>query len=77
MPFFPEYGDSTLDGVVQDALHLELVLVIGVPLCQVAELLGEVEAVRDVLGGDVVLCYLDTVVKIPYLKRKFSFVSLP
>ena len=55
--------------MVQDAFHLELVLMVGVPLSQVPELLGEVEAMRDVLGRDVVLSHFDAVVKIAYLKR--------
>ena len=42
---------------------------VGVPLGKVPELLGEVEAMRDVLGRDVVLSHFDAVVKIAYLKR--------
>jgi hypothetical protein len=56
--------------VVQDALHLKLVLVVGVPFSQVSELLGEVEAMGYVFRGDVVLSYLDAVVKITHLKEK-------
>jgi len=63
-------GHSTLDGMIENALHLELVLVVGVPLGQVPELLCQVKTVRDVLRRDVVLSHLDTVVQIANLKGK-------
>ena len=61
-------GHGTLNGVIEDALHLELVLVVGVPLGQVTELLGQVKTMRDVLRRHVVLGHLDAVVKITDLK---------
>ena len=45
--------------MVEDGLDLQLVLVVGVPLRQVAELLRQVQAVRDVLRRDKVLGHLE------------------
>ena len=72
---FDQDGDSAFDRVVQDALHLELVLVVGVPLRQVTELLGQVEAVADVFRGHEVLGDLDAVVEIPDLHMENSHIS--
>ena len=55
-----EDGDSVPEGVEEDGLDLQLVLVVGVPLGEVAELLGQVEAVVDVLRGDKVLGHFPT-----------------
>ena len=41
--------------MVEDVLDLKLVLVVGVPLGQVPELLGQVQTVGNVLRGDKVL----------------------
>ncbi len=58
---------SRLDGVVQDGLDLQLVLVVGVPLCQVPELLCQVDAVADVLRRHKVLGHLNAVVQVAHL----------
>ena len=73
---FVQDGDSALDGVVQDALHLKLVLVVGVPLREVAKLLGQVEAVADVFRRDEVLGNLDAVVEISDLDIKMTIKRL-
>ncbi len=54
--------------MIEDALHLELVLVVGVPLGQVPELLGQVEAVRNVLRRDEIFGDLDAVVQVSDLQ---------
>ena len=59
-----ENRDGVPECVEQDGLDLELVLVVRVPLCEVAELLGKVEAMVDVLWGDKVFCHLDAVVQV-------------
>ena len=55
----PQRRDRALYRVVHDALDLQLVLVVGVPLGEVAELLGQVQAVRNVLRRDKVLGHLE------------------
>ena len=64
-----ESGHGRLGAVVDDVLDLELVLVVGVMLGQVAELLGQVKAVVGQLRTNKVLRYLDTVMQISHLKR--------
>ena len=64
-----QHGDRALNGVVDDVLYLEFVLVVGVPLGEVPELLREVEAVARVLGRDKVLGDLDAVVQVAHLVR--------
>ena len=65
-----QYGHAVLDGVVEDVLDLQLVLVVGVDLAQVAELLGLVEAPLQVLGGDKVLGHLNAVVDVADLVKR-------
>lgn len=62
-----EHGEGVLDGVVDDVLDLQLVLVVGMRVRQFPELLRQVEAVRHILRRDKVLCHFDAVVQISYL----------
>ena len=64
---FAQDGDSTLYRMVDDVLDLKFVLVVCVPLCQVPELLREVEAVARVLSRDKVLGNFDAVVQVAHL----------
>ena len=58
--------------MVEDGLDLQLVLVVGVPLGQVAKLLGQVQAVVDVFRADEILGHLDAVVKVAHLVGRSS-----
>ena len=60
-------GDCALDCMVDDVLDLKFVLVVRVPLCEVPELLREVEAVARVLRRDEVLGNFDAVVQVAHL----------
>ena len=62
-----QHGDCTLNCMVDDVLDLKFVLVVCVPLCQVPELLREVEAVARVLRRDKVLGNFDAVVQVAHL----------
>ena len=70
-----QHGDCALYGVADDVLYLEFVLVVGVPLCEVPELLREVEAVARVLVQDKVLGNLDAVVQHSQLIDSYRCVA--
>ena len=57
---------------VSPHLDLQLVLVVGVVVGEVPEVLGDVEAPLEALGGHKVLGHLDAVVDVPNLRRKYS-----
>jgi len=65
-----EDGEAILDGVVEDVLDLELVLVVGVTFTQVPELFCLVETPLQVLRRNKVLGNLDAVMHITNLQIK-------
>ena len=65
-----EHGYGVLDCVIHDMLDLKLVLVVCVPLCQVPELLGQMEAMRNVFWGNKILGHFDAVVQVSDLMSR-------
>lgn len=57
------------DGMVEDVLYLQFILVVAVRVTQVTEFISQVDALFDVFRGNKVLCYFDTRVKIPHLVK--------
>ena len=55
--------------MIKDALHLEFVLVVGVPFSQMTVLLCQVKTVTDVFGRYVIFSNFDAVVKISHLNE--------
>ena len=64
-----QHRHRVLDGVVDDVLDLQLVLVVGVRVRERPELLRQLEAVRHVLGRNKVLGHLDATVQVAHLQK--------
>ena len=71
-----EDPDCVFDGVEDDVLDLKLVLVVGVGIAESPELVGQLEAVGNVLRGDKVLCHLDARVQVPHLGNRSQQINV-
>ena len=69
-----QHGQTVLDGVIEDVLDLQLVLVIGVAIAQMSELFRLIETPLEILGRNKVLGNLDAVMNVPHLEKQTDLI---